>query len=145
MAASVCELKWISYLLHDFGISCSLPIALFCDNIAALHITANPVFHEHTKHIEIDCHVVCDAYKDGFVSPTHVRGTAQLADKFTKALPSKSFASLISKLGMVSLDPSPTCGGMWKYMAYHWNKINSNLIELELMQIYWKEGEVVFI
>ncbi|KAL0381418.1 UNVERIFIED_CONTAM: hypothetical protein Sangu_0206100 [Sesamum angustifolium] len=114
MAASVCELKWISYLLQDFGVSCSLSIALFCDNKATLHITTNPMFHKLTKHIEIDCHVVRDAYKDGFVSPTHVRGTAQIADMFTKAFPPKSFASLVSKLGLVSLDPSPTCGGAVK-------------------------------
>ncbi|KAL0404350.1 UNVERIFIED_CONTAM: Retrovirus-related Pol polyprotein from transposon RE1 [Sesamum radiatum] len=51
LATTVCELRWISYLLIDFGVTLSLPIDLFCDNKAALHILANPVFHEHTKHI----------------------------------------------------------------------------------------------
>ncbi|KAL0443868.1 UNVERIFIED_CONTAM: Retrovirus-related Pol polyprotein from transposon RE2 [Sesamum latifolium] len=69
LAAMVCELKWLSYLLTDFGISPQLPIPLYCDNKAALHILANPVFHERTKHIELDCHLVRDAYKDGFVLP----------------------------------------------------------------------------
>ncbi|KAL0463232.1 UNVERIFIED_CONTAM: Retrovirus-related Pol polyprotein from transposon RE1 [Sesamum latifolium] len=44
MGVTVCEVLWISYLLGDFGIPISAPIPLFCDNRAALHITANPVF-----------------------------------------------------------------------------------------------------
>ncbi|KAL0378846.1 UNVERIFIED_CONTAM: hypothetical protein Sradi_3190100 [Sesamum radiatum] len=111
LAATVCELRWISYLLTDFGVSLKLPIDLFCDNKAALHILANPVFHEWTKHIELDCHLVRDAYKDGFISPVHVRSSQQFADLFTKVLSLKVFAFLLSKLGLVSLVPSPTCGG----------------------------------
>ncbi|KAL0435617.1 UNVERIFIED_CONTAM: Retrovirus-related Pol polyprotein from transposon RE2 [Sesamum radiatum] len=90
MAATVSELKWLLYVLADFGISVSLPISMFCDNQAALHIMANPVFHERTKHIELDCHVVRDAYKAGFVAPSHIRSAQQIADLFTKILPLKS-------------------------------------------------------
>ncbi|KAL2232732.1 UNVERIFIED_CONTAM: Retrovirus-related Pol polyprotein from transposon RE2 [Sesamum indicum] len=111
LAATVCELRWISYLLADFGISVTLPISLFCDNKAALHILANPVFHERTKHIEIDCHLVRDAYKDGFIAPVLIRSFAQLADTFTKALPLKLFGSFLSMLGLVSFAPNPACGG----------------------------------
>ncbi|KAL0310298.1 UNVERIFIED_CONTAM: hypothetical protein Scaly_2941800 [Sesamum calycinum] len=58
LAATVYELRWISCILKDFGISLVVPIPLFCDNKAALHILANPVFHECTKHIELDCHLI---------------------------------------------------------------------------------------
>ncbi|KAL2237900.1 UNVERIFIED_CONTAM: Retrovirus-related Pol polyprotein from transposon RE2 [Sesamum indicum] len=111
MAATVCELKWLSYLLSDFNITLPLPVRLFCDNQAALHIMANPVFHERTEHIEIDCHVVRSAYKDGFLTPLHIRNSLQLADIFTKSLPLKTFAFLLAKLGLAALHLSPTCGG----------------------------------
>lgn len=52
MAMSVCELKWLSGLLRDLHVSITRPIPLHCDNQAVLHITENPVFLEHTIHIE---------------------------------------------------------------------------------------------
>ncbi|KAL2230527.1 uncharacterized protein LOC110012709 [Sesamum indicum] len=61
LAATICELRWLTYILIDLSVSTSLPIHLFCDNKAALHILANPVFHDRTKHIELGCHLVHDA------------------------------------------------------------------------------------
>ena len=58
MASIACELTWLMALLKDLNVSHTQPTLLYYDNQAALHIASNPVFHEHTKHIEIDCHVV---------------------------------------------------------------------------------------
>ncbi|KAL0291225.1 UNVERIFIED_CONTAM: Retrovirus-related Pol polyprotein from transposon RE1 [Sesamum angustifolium] len=49
LGTTVCELQWISYLLSDFHISVPRPIPVYCDNQAAIHIVANPIFHERTK------------------------------------------------------------------------------------------------
>ncbi|KAL0361708.1 UNVERIFIED_CONTAM: Retrovirus-related Pol polyprotein from transposon RE1 [Sesamum radiatum] len=117
MGATVCELLWISYLLGDFGIPIRAPIPLFCDNRAALHITANPVFHESTKHLDIDCHIVRDQYKLGFVTPSFVRSKEQLADVFTKSLSGPLFLDLVSKLDLFTFSPRPACGGVMEMLV----------------------------
>ena len=67
LASTTFELQWLIYLLSDLQISCSQQPILYCDNQSALHITANPVFHEHTKHLEIDCHLVREKAQTGLM------------------------------------------------------------------------------
>ena len=104
LASTVYELLWISYILRDFDITVPLPIPIWCDNQAALHIVANPVFHERTKHLDIDCHLVRDQFKLGFIHPQYIPSRFQVADLFTKALATPHFSFLCSKLGL--FDPS---------------------------------------
>ncbi|XP_041017970.1 uncharacterized mitochondrial protein AtMg00810-like [Juglans microcarpa x Juglans regia] len=56
MATTICEIVWLLSLVSYFRVSHSNSAHLFCDNIATLHIAANPVFHENTKHMELDYH-----------------------------------------------------------------------------------------
>ena len=80
------EIILLRYLLQDLNVSCNLSARLFCDNQVALHIATNPVFHERTKHIEIDCHIVREKLQTGIISPSYVLTQYQLADIFMKAL-----------------------------------------------------------
>ena len=52
------ELVWIKGILKHLEIAQDTPMTMHCDNQAAIHIASNSVFHERTKHIEVDCHKV---------------------------------------------------------------------------------------
>jgi hypothetical protein len=57
MANTATEITRLQHFLQKIGFSAPTLIPLFCDNQATLHIASNPVFHERTKHIEVDCHL----------------------------------------------------------------------------------------
>ena len=97
------ELIWIKGLLKDLGIEVTTPITMHCDNQAAIHIASNSVFHERTKHIEVDCHKVRQAVEQKIILPCYTRSEDQLADIFTKAASTKVCEFIHPKLGLTDL------------------------------------------
>ena len=98
MATVTSELIWIKSLLGSLGVFMKAPIPLHCDNQATIHITRNLVFYERTKHIEIDCHFVCEWLVSREIGTPYVSTEDQVADLFTKALGRYQFQHLLGKL-----------------------------------------------
>ena len=105
LAATTAELIWLRWLLQDLGIDCSAATQLHCDNQSAIQIAHNDVFHERTKHIEIDCHFIRQHVLQGTITLQSVSSQDQLTDIFNKPLSPRPFRVLTSKLKMVSLKP----------------------------------------
>nr|CAD1830248.1 unnamed protein product [Ananas comosus var. bracteatus] len=52
MSAACSEITWLRGLLTELGFPQHDPTPLHADNTSAIQIATNPVYHEHTKHIE---------------------------------------------------------------------------------------------
>ncbi|CAA7015851.1 unnamed protein product [Microthlaspi erraticum] len=105
MEFAVREISWLVNLLTEFDVHQPQPVAFYCDSTAAIHIANNAVFHERTKHIENDCHIVRDRIVSGLIKTLHIRTETQLADVFTKPLYPTQFQFLIGKMSLLSIYP----------------------------------------
>ena len=117
LADVCCEITWLLNLFAELGFRNLKLVTLYCDNKSALYLASNPVFHERTKHIEIDCHLIREKIIKGVVTTAHIASKNQPADLFTKAIPSYTLSYLLSKLGVCNFFPTSSLRGGDKAMS----------------------------
>ena len=86
MALATCELLWPKHLLQELRFWKDEHMKLICDNQVVLHVSSNLVFHERTKHIEVDYHFIIEKIASGYMTTSFVNFNDQLANIFTKSL-----------------------------------------------------------
>ena len=86
LANATAEVMWIQTLLYELGVKTPQAARLWCDNIGATYLSANPVFHAQTKHIEVDFHFVRERVAQKLLEIRFIPTGDQLADGFTKPL-----------------------------------------------------------
>jgi len=97
------ELMWFVHLLKSIGY-CVHPPTLYSDNICAIHLAKNPMFHHRTKHIKIDVHFINELVASGVLSLAYIPGSDQITNIFTKSLCATKF---ILNHGKLCLSPAP--------------------------------------
>lgn len=103
VADATAEIMWIQILLKEIGIESPKAARLWCDNIGAKYLSANPIFHARTKHIEVDYHFVRERVSRKLLEIDYVPSADQVADGFTKALPTQKLESFKHNLNLVLL------------------------------------------
>ena len=84
MADATAEVIWIQTLLKELRLASPPSATLWCDNLGATYLSANPVFHARTKHIEVDYHFVRERVARKLLHIRFVSTHHQLADGLPK-------------------------------------------------------------
>jgi hypothetical protein len=71
---------------------------IYEDNMGALHLSANPVLHQRSKHVDVRYHYIRELLARQLVDVVKVHTTEQLADGLTKALPAPQHCKLAAAL-----------------------------------------------
>jgi histone deacetylase 1/2 len=93
----------VQSLLNELGVPQDRTTCLWCDNIGATYLSANPVFHARTKHIEVDYHFVRERVARRLLDIRFIPSGDQLADGFTKSLSSRQLEAFRRNLNLDKL------------------------------------------
>jgi len=106
MAHTTAELYWLHMIFSDLKIILPTALSLWCDNINAIVLASNLVFHAHTNHIEIDYHFIKEKGVNRDIQVKHILTQHQIAYIFTQSHIATRFTFLRSKLSMCFLPNS---------------------------------------
>jgi hypothetical protein len=102
IADATTEIMWIQTLLKELNIPSPKVARLWCDNIGAKYLSANPVFHGRSKHIEVCYHFVRERIFRKLLNIDFISSKDHVADGFTKALSVRLLENFKNNLNLVA-------------------------------------------
>jgi hypothetical protein len=86
LANAIAEIVWIQLVPKELDINQPAAAVLWCDNLGARYLSANPTFYARMKHIEVDYHFVRERVAKGLLDIRFISTSDHVEDDFTKAL-----------------------------------------------------------
>ena len=99
---AACESVWLRRILSDMQQSEEMPTIIYCDNMSAIAMTKNMVFHSRTKHIELRHHFIRKLVQEEEIQLNFVNTNEQLADVFTKVGTSEKLKEFQKNVGITN-------------------------------------------
>ncbi|KAE8667725.1 hypothetical protein F3Y22_tig00112383pilonHSYRG00494 [Hibiscus syriacus] len=103
LADATSDIVWLEALLTDMKVQVQAASVVWSDNTSTIAMSANPVYHSRTKHVELDIHFVRERVATGQLQVNFVPSEHQVADGLTKALAKESFVKFRQRLGVLSI------------------------------------------
>nr|GEV05261.1 ribonuclease H-like domain, reverse transcriptase, RNA-dependent DNA polymerase [Tanacetum cinerariifolium] len=103
---AACQGLWLKWLLNEITGWGEERITLKVDNISAIALVRNLIFHGRSKHIDIRYHFIRECIENGHINMKHIGGELQRADILTKALPRLKFVTMRQMLEVQDLGRS---------------------------------------
>jgi hypothetical protein len=100
MTAAARELCWIRNLIAEAFRPLQFPTVLYSDNQSAIAIAKKNSLNVRTKHIGLRYHFIRDCVKMDILDLRWISTDLNIADLFTKALPSNKYAKFALSLGL---------------------------------------------
>lgn len=135
-AAAAQEATFLRSVLDFVKGTIALPTVVLCDNLSAMSLVNNPVYHQRSKHIDIRYHYSREAQLKGRVRFVGVKSERNCADILTKALGKNKVRDLSLMLGLLEDDSMLGEGERRSRIA----RAPNTLYPVELTS-YWRERE----
>eukprot|EP00253_Pinus_taeda_P024834 PITA_24834 len=97
---ATCEAIWMRKILVRLFGSHLEPTVIYCDNQSCIKLSANPVFHDRSKHINLRYHHIRDYVQRRIMLLSYIPTEDQDADILTKALTRSKFKYHRGKIGV---------------------------------------------
>lgn len=100
MAECAKEAIYLQRFMRELGFNELSDLTIHCDNLSAVRLAENPVFHSRSKHIDVRHHFVRDVLRDKQIAVKHIPTEQQVADFLTKGLAKQKHEWCVNAAGL---------------------------------------------